>query len=1217
MVSDKSKFLSFIAIMLFSCIVMFGLSSTSHAGVATDLQVFKTGVQPDCDFTSLGGLFGITDELQNCTKDEDVFAGEEFFVLVQVRNFDTEDADDVIVIDDFPFGWTLLEVSGTQFSSDPAEPDLPITCAPTDSSVCEDTGGDDPEASCIRCQIGDLNNAVIPGIIPEINSFLLKFQVNSNHVVGFSNGVTAVLNTAYTGLEGGAILDQYTDSTIVQDDADLEITKVCNHDLPLDSGDTVQCTAIIKNNGTSWSRDVILRDTITFAPGSSIAPFSIGPFSENQDVNGFNRFCTFVQNNPNTSPFVFECELGVLPNEDQVTVSYTFTANQGTNVTDVVQAICHTQTTEGTPDPDCSNNMATDEVLFENSADLSIQKLSSAAGGPVGPGDSILYTLTISNNGPGSANNVRVVDILPDHVEINGLILAPLGSVCFQEIINKKIVCDIGGVLNPFAPGDGPAVITIPVEVQAGASGSLQNIAMVSSDTADPITSNNTSVTNDAVQAVVADLKISKEVFPDPTVAGEVQTAIITVTNNGPDDVTSVQIRDIFPQALIPIEPLPSGCTLAGSGDIECNLTGIPAGFSRIIEILFLIPSDYLINDPNNDGFASCSDGVSIQMINNMPDEDVDPITFNNTAFASTFCVDESDLKITKVCKPDEPLFAGDTGFCDIFVDNLGPSDARDVLMTDEILSEGLFDITDVTVIQSCTDCTVTCDPTSASMVMEETVVCDLGDLTAIQSDNRTAIRISVQANEDVDINNVATVNSLTPDPYLPNNMAEGSINVDGIADMRVQKSCPDTVVAGGPAFDYLIDIGNWGPSQAVNVVVEDVVPAGLSINSVVGSGGAQCETGVPGVATLPTVCNYDSVNDNDAFTQTMTINVSVPPDLTGILHNDVMVSSDTFDDFNINNIDTCDTTITQSADLVVTKVVTTPASGPVSAGDPLGWTVTITNNGPSSATGISLTDILPPEVTFDSANILLGTGACQFFPPPPDAIVECNFTDVVDPGESVIVAILSTVNNDVPNGTDIENCVSATSDAFDPDEVNNTDICANIDSAVSADLWMEKDSNFPTGNPSGTVQYFCTVHNDEGCSELPHDATGSNVCGTGGPSNAENVVIRDYLPLNPKKVIFQFASQGCFYNQSGHYVQCEADLIQHGDAVTYEIQVDFKGSVKEDIINRCEIISSDTPDPDGSNNEHHLRTVVQGGTGDPGGPGGGRGRGGNNGRTK
>ena len=48
---------------------------------------------------------------------------------------------------------------------------------------------------------------------------------------------------------------------------------------------------------------------------------------------------------------------------------------------------------------------------------------------------------------------------------------------------------------------------------------------------------------------------------------------------------------------------------------------------------------------------------------------------------------------MTKLCKPDTPMRAGNIATCTILVDNLGPSDARNVVLTDTHVSDGSFTI--------------------------------------------------------------------------------------------------------------------------------------------------------------------------------------------------------------------------------------------------------------------------------------------------------------------------------------------------------------------------------------------------------------------------------------------------------------------------------------------------------------------------------------------
>ena len=68
----------------------------------------------------------------------------------------------------------------------------------------------------------------------------------------------------------------------------------------------------------------------------------------------------------------------------------------------------------------------------------------------------------------------------------------------------------------------------------------------------------------------------------------------------------------------------------------------------------------------------------------------------NNTASATTTVQARPTSPVTKVCKPDAPGTGGTAAFCDIHVDNLGPSDAVDVTLTDVLTSTTPFSVTGV-----------------------------------------------------------------------------------------------------------------------------------------------------------------------------------------------------------------------------------------------------------------------------------------------------------------------------------------------------------------------------------------------------------------------------------------------------------------------------------------------------------------------------------------
>jgi uncharacterized repeat protein (TIGR01451 family) len=137
-----------------------------------------------------------------------------------------------------------------------------------------------------------------------------------------------------------------------------------------------------------------------------------------------------------------------------------------------------------------------------------------------------------------------------------------------------------------------------------------------------------------------------------------------------------------------------------------------------------------------------------------------------------------ADLRLVKICTPDDSLPTGQNATCTIFVDNLGPAPAINVTLVDDYLSNGSFRIRSVRVSDG--SCTRTANP----QVLAGSSTCDLGTMAA---GARIAMTVTISANTAQDVNNVATVRSDTVDPNFENNIA-----TDGVAFRP-----PTTLMAG------------------------------------------------------------------------------------------------------------------------------------------------------------------------------------------------------------------------------------------------------------------------------------------------------------------------------------------------------------------------------------------------------------------------------------
>ena len=178
--------------------------------------------------------------------------------------------------------------------------------------------------------------------------------------------------------------------------------------------------------------------------------------------------------------------------------------------------------------------------------------------------------------------------------------------------------------------------------------------------------------------------------------------------------------------------------------------------------------------------------------------------------------------------------------------------------------------------------------------------------------------------------------------------------------DLRLDKSVQQTTVAPTETLNYSIKIDNSGPSEAAGTTFEDILPpfatfvsgstnlAGVGVQHSNGKVTASLGTLQPGQTVI------------------VTIVATVSLDATGTLVNEATVSAPK--EVNLsNNTDSVSNPITPRIDLAIDK---TDSRDPVEAGSTFSYTLDIVNNGPSTATGVEITDIMPATgVTFVSAS--------------------------------------------------------------------------------------------------------------------------------------------------------------------------------------------------------------------------------------------------------
>jgi uncharacterized repeat protein (TIGR01451 family) len=190
-------------------------------------------------------------------------------------------------------------------------------------------------------------------------------------------------------------------------------------------------------------------------------------------------------------------------------------------------------------------------------------------------------------------------------------------------------------------------------------------------------------------------------------------------------------------------------------------------------------------------------------------------------------------------------------------------------------------------------------------------------------------------------------------------------------ADLAVTKSDGQGSAVPGQAVAYAIVVTNAGPDAVTNATVSDVPPSALG--AVAWTCSASPGSSCPATGSGPINHSVDlAVNGTLTYSLTGTID----PAASGSLTNTAGVTppSGVTDPSPGNNAATDTDALTPEADLSLAK---SDSPDPVGSGAPLVYTIQVTNLGPSVSSGMTVTDTLPPQVSFVSTTP--GSPTCTF----------------------------------------------------------------------------------------------------------------------------------------------------------------------------------------------------------------------------------------------
>ena len=423
----------------------------------------------------------------------------------------------------------------------------------------------------------------------------------------------------------------------------------------------------------------------------------------------------------------------------------------------------------------------------------------TAAEPSVAVGETITYTITVTNTGTNPATNVVVTDTLPSQVTFVDS-TSNVQGINFTHA-NGVLTSNVG----TLAAGES---IEFTVNVTADAAGNAVNNAVVAGG--------NFPAANDSEPVVIIDetqpqpepgVSIAKTVVTGPTVApGGTVVYTLVVTNTGDVELTSLEVSDILPPELTPVNTslvLPAGATGGFSGNtLTVNLAALAPSAS--VTIVFAATVDLAAED----GDEITNAATVIDLGTGVSDDDHVTVTVEEPYEPKEF-----DVNIVKVATSGNTVVVGGTVTYSLVVTNTGSAYLHDLVVTDT-LPEQLTPDTSTLVLPvsaaggfSGNTLTVDLAPLAPGASV---IITFAADVATDLAHNSTIPNTATVSNDEVNAGNSETVRVLAP-------------------DVAIEKSVSPTSVTAGSNVTYTLRITNSGGVPLTSLVVTDNLPSQLN----------------------------------------------------------------------------------------------------------------------------------------------------------------------------------------------------------------------------------------------------------------------------------------------------------------------------------------------------------------------------------------------------
>lgn len=980
------------------------------------------------DFTSsFGDIFDETFSLQHCittdvipleranlqvTKEVDKnydTSGDTLTYTITMTNNGTLTANNVVFVDHIPSGSTL--VPGSVSVTVPPGLPVPVT--------------DDPN---VGIPLPDIPPIPSPG-----STVIVSFQVivdDTTTPIDIINRSTVYYKFIYNSTTFESIAESNEVTTQIEF-AELQILKSTDRSVAT-LGETITYTTVLTNTGTVPVNSVIFKDTpptgtlfvngsITVdgipTPGNIIAGIPIGNIAVGASKTvTFKVIVTSIPSPPNAI--------------NTANASFTYRINpQGPDI----------------------NGLSISNPVITQLVNTSLNVVKSVDKGFANIGDTLTYTITVTNNGDVTANNVTLTDIPPNDTTFVS------GSVTINgtpTLFNPSIGIPLGNI-----SAGGSVIITFKVNVQSipVPNPTINTATATGTFIVEP---NSPPIVKDfesnQVSTKIEDAIINVQKSVDKTFAevGDILTYTIEISNSGTVVANNVIFTDNPPNGTsfingsVTINGIPSG----GNPSSGISLGNIPVGGFVTITFKVTIQSIPTPNPTINFAIVDAD----------FPVDPNNPIhkTINSNQVTTMIEIAELD-----VIKTVDKAFVevGDILTYTIIINNLGTVSANNVVFTDV-------------------------PPNGTSFINGSVTKNGVPDLLANPS---TGINLgtilpntSVTVSFKVNVNNIPVPNPLenistilAQFPIDPNNPIQKEFNSNPattkveIAKLTLNKTVDKSVVEIDDTITVTVNITNTGTVVANNIIFTDSIPPGTSFVS-----GSVTINGIPSILADPSVgIPLGTLQVGDSRIITFKLNIDTLP-----VPNPTINIATTLGSFPVNPNnpiikDFESNPVPIKIETATLNVIKSVNKQYAEIGEVLTYTIKIKNNGSVKANNVIFTDIPPSGTSFISGIVIINGISI-----PGNPSTGINIGDISPNAEVTISFDVTVTSVPIPNPT----VNTATLDALFQIEPNKPPVSKTFTSnpvdtnIIIADVQVIKSVDKGTAIVGETLTYSITIIN-------------------------------------------------------------------------------------------------------------------------------------------